>query len=513
MRVNRRLRRDDRGAVLIVVAAFLIVAVIFLAFVVDIGNQRQDRRQLTTSTDAAALDVAKRWADESLEPLSGFSEISSDRYDCTAEAADFLSRNRAIDDSYECEAVLINGQLASVRVFSRGTTEYEVGQAVGIDQGTVNSTSTAKIGSSEGGGLRPFAICSRDPDVLAWYIAARTALLADQPIPQPTITVGGPKFLPPECEQNNANWGFVRFATQSSGVGTTGQDALAGTILEGTDDPLSSFDNGDLDYDEERAICANDTDENPTTLYDEQDPVTCVFNDTGGGAWNNANTSAAFDALIANGIEFHLPLYGEIEPIGNGQLTGFPIIAFAEVKLVSYNAGGANGNSVTLQFLGLSAGDCCDVNSGNQKLEICDVGTTSGQVLASFAQECQTFSGTSGPPPVVPPPPPVSTCLFTIAAVNDTVTLTNGSTKVTEQDAIFDVQFAPLAQCGPLSYQARRVQGQTEIFPMSSEAPNAAGVVRIRLPAGTEIQQGTYAVQVLEGTQTKSPTGTLTVEP
>lgn len=421
MRMSPQRCTGERGAVLVVVAAFTIVAVIFLAFVVDIGNQRQDRRQLTTSTDAAALDVAKRWADNSLEPLTDFNLISAGRYDCSVSAQEYLGRNREIDAAYECEAEFLNGQLASVRVFSAGTTEYQVGSAIGIDEGSVNSTTSVRVTSTTGGGLRPFAVCSRDPDVLAWYSAAVLAVATNNPVPQDTITVGGPKFLPPQCEQNNANWGFVQFQAQDNGVGTTGQNALAGTIVRGTTDPLSSYDNGDLDYDEERQVCIDDNADG--TFYDDQDPVTCVTNANGAGGWNNANTAKAFDELIALGTTFHLPLYAEIEDLG-GQRTGFPIIAFAEVKLIGYNASGANGNSVTLRFLNLSSGDCCDVNDGNQQLEICDVGTTSGDILSSFANACQTSQGSSVPPPPLPPAPPPCTVLD-VAPPNQSMTVSN----------------------------------------------------------------------------------------
>lgn len=421
MRISPERCGGERGAVLIIVAAFSVVSVIFLAFVVDIGNQRQDRRQLTTSTDAAALDVAKRWADNSLEPLDSFTTISAEKYDCSVDAEEYLDRNREIDDNYECEAEFFNGQLASVSVFSSGTTEYQVGGAIGVDSGRVNSTTSVRITSEPGGGLRPFAVCSRDPDVVTWYAAAVAAVAAGVPVPEATLTVGGPKFLPPMCEQNNANWGFVQFATQGSGVGTVGQHALAGSILNGTTDPLSSFDDGDADYEEEKQVCIDDDADG--VFYDDQDPVTCVTNVSGAGAWNNANTTNAFNQLIALGTTFHLPLYGEIADLG-GQSTGFPIIAFAEVQLLGYNAAGADDNSVTLKFLNLASGECCDANDGNQRLEICDVGTTSGDVLSSFGSACQTSLGNSAPPPPLPPAPPP--CVVeNVAPASQAVTVAN----------------------------------------------------------------------------------------
>lgn len=399
MRINRQIRRDERGAVLILVAVFTIVAVIFLAFVVDIGNQRQDRRQLATATDAAALDVANRWADESLEPLDDFSLISANRWDCTEDAERYLQKNRPVDaGDYSCEAFFVNDQYASVSVFADGRTDYQVAQAIDIDDGPIASTTSVRLRSTVGGGLRPFTVCARDAEVTAWMNTGG-ATVED-------ITLGGDKFLPDECGKNNGNWGFFIFETQASG-----QKSLAEIIREGTEDPVASFDNGvngePLDpYKDEKAVCANDGDEKPQTLYDEQDPVTCVFNDTGAGGWNNANALEAFKYLRDNEIVFNLPIYGEIQPIGTGEQTGFPIIAFAEVQLLDYNrANGSDENDVTLRFLSLSTGDCCDVNESNAQIEICDVGTIGGQVLPDFTGNCQTFTGNSGGGPLVPPAP------------------------------------------------------------------------------------------------------------
>lgn len=399
MRVNKRVRRDERGAVLILVATFMIVAVIFLAFVVDIGNQRQDRRQLATATDAAALDVANRWADKSLEPLDDFVPIGANRWDCTQDADSYLQANRPVDaGDYSCEAFFVNGQYASVSVFADGRTDYQVAQAVNIDDGPIASTTSVRLRSTVGGGLRPFTVCARDVDVTAWMNSGG-ATVED-------ITLGGDKFLPDECGQNNGNWGFVVFETQGNG-----QKTLAEIIRDGSVDPVASFDNGPNGnpadpYQDEKAVCLDDGDESPQTLYDDQDPVTCVFNDTGAGGWNNNNALEAFDYLVDNDIVFNLPIYGEIQTLGPGQQTGFPIIAFAEVQLIDYNkAQGGDENDLTLRFLKLSSGECCDVNESNAQVEICDVGTPGGQVLPNFAGNCRTFTGASGGGPVVPPAP------------------------------------------------------------------------------------------------------------
>lgn len=500
MRMTRRMRRDDRGAVLIIAAAFMIVAVVFLAFVVDIGDQRQDRRQLATATDAAALAVADEWADQSLIPLASFTPAGLNQWDCSQAAIVHLNKNRAVDaGDYSCRAVRFNEQFASVSVFADGRTDYQIGQAVGVDDGPIGSTTSVRIRSTIGGGLRPFTICARDLDVQAWFNAGGS--------PEGhVITLGGDKFLPPECGQNNGNWGFVQFETQASG-----QRSLADVIRHGSSDPVASFDNGPQDpldpYADEKAVCSNDADENPQTLYDEQDPVTCVFNDQGAAGWNNNNALDAFDYLRDNSITFSLPLYGEIEPIGNGQQTGFPIIGFAEVQLVDYDpAQGANKNEITLRFLKLTTGDCCDVNESNELLEICDVGTPQGAQLASFLESCQTTNVNSGPPGNSVPPPGCVASSVTPSPQSESLDANEALT----QDVLFTLRVVNSAHCGTIT--ARAVQnGNANPRPSATVSGPSGNDYSIRFTAGTTFKNNkTFTIEVSEDGGLLDDSGRLT---
>lgn len=480
MRVTRR--QGDRGAVLPIVAVFAIVAAVFLAFVVDIGNQRQDRRQLTTATDAAALDVAQSWADNSLDPLPSFTSISATSWDCGTAAQDYLDRNRSDDTgSYDCTAEILDGQLGSVSVCSAGTVDYSLGGITGQNAGSIGSTTSVRITSAIGGGLRPFAVCAFDPDVAAWFAAGGS------PAGQ-VLTLGGDKFLPAECGQNNGNWGFVQFESQANGT-----PGVVDSLRNGSVDAISSFDNEDGDYDEEKQVCIDDDADN--TEYDDQDPVTCLFQVTGAGAWNNAGTANALDELISSGLTFSLPVYGERADLG-GSSTGFPVIGFAEVQLVAYDAQGANNNAMTLRFLRLTSGDCCEVNDSNQFLQLCDVGSNVGQVGARFASACQTSDASSGPGPSIPPAP--DPCV--VDDVNPTpqsVNVTNSGNSVTE--VVFAVDVADSTDCAGLVVRA---VGPNPAVAASSvvEVPTTGFTATFN--AGTKFKKNdTYSIEVsLNGT-------------
>lgn len=403
MRVSRRSRRDDRGAVLIIVAVFSIVAVIFLAFVIDIGNQRQDRRQFTTATDASALDVAQSWAT---------AKLASATYpggDCSVQAQDYLGRNRSeTPDSYACDATRINGRLGSVTVSAKGTVDYQIGQAIGFDEGGTGASTTVKISSTIGGGLRPFAVCATESALLeAWIDSQATAT----PLPPTDLIIGGPKFLPSNCGENNGNWGMVAFQSQASGVGNINGDGLAGTIARGSLDETITVDQS------QSGDATTECNKSYATQASEKG-ISCVFQETG-NPWTNDGVTDAFDYLKVNGIVFNLPVYGDRVDLG-GSKTGFPIIGFLEVELLSYcgdasptplaaaqlligACSGGKDNFVHVRLLRLSSGTCCDVNKDNRELSICDVGTIAGGVItADVLLNCQTPDGTSGPPPSVP---------------------------------------------------------------------------------------------------------------
>lgn len=394
MRVNIS-RRDERGAVLIIVAAFVIVAAIFLAFVIDIGNQRQDRRQLTTATDASALDVAQEWIE-----TGEFSATYFPGNDCSSRAYDYLNRNREVDSSYDCDVSRVSGQLGAVTVQSDGTTEYEIAQVIGQSQGQVASTSSVRVEPLEGGGLRPFAICAKDS------LALRAWLLA--PIAPIDLIIGGPKSLSPSCDPNNGNWGFVAFSQE----GINGFDGLRKTLDHGTTQGTYSLD---------RSPNPGDPETECEDAYYDTRPDACLLRLPGSSGWA-ASTEAVFQRLKDDQVIFNLPIYDNIVDLGGGK-TGFPIEGFIEVRLLSFcgdnsytpeallmiDAGACKNQSgqqvdnfLHLELRAVSTGDCCNINPDNYQLQICDVGTTGGAVLSSFTTACLTGGGHSGGGPSLP---------------------------------------------------------------------------------------------------------------
>lgn len=486
MRMRSRVRRDDRGAVLILVAVFAIVAVIFLAFVVDIGNQRQDRRQLATATDASALDVATRWSDVGLAKLANFTLVSGNSfkgvYDCTADAQDFLDRNREVDaGDYDCRAEILSPRLATVRVFARGETDYQVAPAIGIEQGGIGSSTAVKITANPFGGLRPFAVCASQPAFNAWYSSAD----AQNPNTVTRVTVTGDKFLPAECGSNNSDWGFVQFETQDSGTGNGNDNKLAGTMKNGSDDMITPY------YDAtnaHRQRCLKSYSQQKS----DHGAVSCIFDTSGAGGWNNNNTMDAFKHLIGPpAITFALPIYDRIVDLGGGK-TGFPVIGFAEARLVSYVQGGAKDNSVTLDLVQAFTTQPGFIGPNNRILEICDVGTTGGAQLASFTTACQPVAAGGGGAPPVGSSDPCTITGVTPATQDVPVQAGSSTASVSVQVTVADA-----TDCGTLAVNA--VDGSPPVgIPQVSQTGNTYRFTRgSGAPFGAAGR--TFVVEVSEG--------------
>lgn len=162
-----RITRDERGAVLIVVAVFSLVAVIFLAVVVDLGGLRAERKEVTTSTDAAALagvqviDFTLAVAGEDLPCSTVLSTEGTLLDPKTVEDTvnEYLERNGE-SDSEACTVTItnpLNGE-AYVTVGGSDVVDFAFGGATGVDEGRTDGVSSAAI-ESDGGGLRPFGMC------------------------------------------------------------------------------------------------------------------------------------------------------------------------------------------------------------------------------------------------------------------------------------------------------------------------------------------------------------------
>lgn len=175
MRTTLRVGRggSERGAVLILVAVFMVVAVVMLAAVVDLGGLRQEKKELTLSTDAAALAAVPlvAWGDSTLAATNVSASCATVPVDTTVEGAaaydfvedvvvEYLAKNGTpVEDLPRCEVVRTGDRQGYVLVQAQEDVEFQVATAFGQAGSSVSGSTVAASDFFRGGGLRPIGIC------------------------------------------------------------------------------------------------------------------------------------------------------------------------------------------------------------------------------------------------------------------------------------------------------------------------------------------------------------------
>ncbi|MFW2381979.1 MAG: pilus assembly protein TadG-related protein [Acidimicrobiales bacterium] len=297
---------SQRGAMLAWTALFMVVLMGCAALVIDLGLGWTSRRNLVTTTDAAALAAAQEYA------LGGTG--------CDAVASNYVSLNAPGATMTACDPLGTN----AVTVDAEQNITTSFAQVLGLTDFDTESSSTAKWGQPNGAtGLRPFGLCSEAPGMQQF--------LAN---PQATQThrIDYNKASPDQCGGNNVpgNWGTIDF----DGGANSNQDTKD-WVENGYDDAVYSGTLG--------GTCG-------------AEPYACYEGDTGATTGANKETKDLMDS----GMYFGLPIFDYA--IGNGAGSTFHLIGFARVRIVDFKFNGAEDQRfITLQFEpGIITGSCCN---------------------------------------------------------------------------------------------------------------------------------------------------------
>lgn len=304
----------------------------FTALSVDLGNAWQNRRQLVSSTDAAALAAVQEYA------LQGDG--------CATIAGTYLSANKVDATLVSCdpsEGAVDGDTSGNVLVTGRTTVDYAFAPIIGYDSKIVESTTVARYGIPLlAGGLRPFGLCE-------------DALLGDG------VNPGIQEYV--DWRDN----GFV------------GESAEA-TIVYSKDSNPNACNSGDpvpgnwatMDFDgggnSNADIQAWTLDGYPGLV--SKGPVP---GDTGAFS---PSLSVELGMLVSSGMEFQLPLFSSAT--GSGSTAVFEISGFVSVRVTGYQTNGSQElRSLSLVFVkSLATGVCCDalgVDTGTRVVQICAV--------------------------------------------------------------------------------------------------------------------------------------------
>lgn len=455
IRHYRYRRTGDRGAVLVVVAAFMMVAVLFVAFVVDIGNQRQNRRQLTTETDAVALAVAQEWADAS---LTSWDECSDTLYASRLAVVNNPNQNAAANPA--CSFVSPNPFQGYVTVSDGETAEFAFGGVTGVEAGSTGASSTVAVSARRGGGLRPLALCALDPNLASW------------------IATGAPA----EFDIFATRGLVVPLCADTTAVGNWGQVVL----------PPSRANQNDWTDDVENGA------EDPVTVNQQ------LANLTGVGM-----NSAAQEFEALEGTDFFLPVYSYADR-SRGSDVSYPVTGFVEVRLVGSDISGSSPSFTIRPLRYQTTGTCCFVNGFNAELELCDVGDIGGGTGSDRGSNCLATL-----PPAVSPTVPPPMCTATISGATSqasAVTVARGLGGLASSVTYTYTLPTPAACTG--SFTAAALRGGTTAATVSATV--SGGTVTATFPSGTtdfqpdriytiELRHGSAPVEVSGRLDTSTP--------
>lgn len=341
VRRRRFVGRGERGAVLVIVAVFAIVAVAFMAFVIDIGNQRQEAREVATSTDAAALaavsvvDFSAVALDDGVAACAELASTDTSYATVQDVAAFYLAENGREDasDIGGCTVVKTGPGAGYVTVSASDTVDYSFGPAIGQDSGSVSDSSTARVAGAEGGGLRSIAACNKTISEAVFGSSSTslpsTETVYSSPLPSGTVVAGSvktssacPKLKKngqPDSSTGAGNFGKVYYPGGNPANGGTGPDCNSNTTC---DYAWNGY-------------------------YGNVDAL------TSGSPGNDFGPSrGAYEKLLADGTAFWLPVYESFQGNGNSPGTGYNLTHFVQVRLTAFDPGA--GPSFTFDVIGVT---------------------------------------------------------------------------------------------------------------------------------------------------------------
>lgn len=162
---------DDEGAVAVVVALLLTVAMILGAFALDIGNAYANARQLSVAADAASLAAAAKVGERytAAFPNASCSAANLTAIDATKIAQDEADRvntaNSRTGTSEPVATVTVtcedSTKAIQVAIRNNRVVRTALAAVIGVDSIKPNSYAVARYRKSTvGGGLRPWAVCN-----------------------------------------------------------------------------------------------------------------------------------------------------------------------------------------------------------------------------------------------------------------------------------------------------------------------------------------------------------------
>ncbi len=327
LNLGPRLRTDERGVSLPLVAISMVALVGMASLVVDLGNGWRTRRALIPATDAAALAAAQDYVND----VDG----------CAVSAGTYLVDNAPTATLVSCVPFAYNADHGRVTVTATDNVDTWLAGVIGRGDYPTQSVTTAVWGPPlTVTGLRPIGLCFDGS-------ADLQDLVNNPPATETLLRINYNKDQPNACGGSiPGNWGVVDF------------DGGANSNADTKDWVLNGYP-GQVSF-------AN----HPVTDCDGEPH--CYDGDTGA----LAGIGNELDDLKDSGIYFTLPVFNFAEnPGANAE---FHLMGVIKVRLVDFRVNGPEAARY-FEFLvkpGLITGTCCgggSGSSGNKVIALCGV--------------------------------------------------------------------------------------------------------------------------------------------
>lgn len=334
-------RRDDEGAVAVIVAILSTVLLLLAAFAVDIGNAYAQGRQVSVAMDAGALSAAAKVGN--LMPRNqacSTNLLNSINAQSVAQAeADRINqenRKNGLPEAVDSVTVACadSNKAVEVTLNNRRGVPTALGGLIGIDTINAGNYAAARyVRKKVAGGLRPWAVCDG------------TALLAQQ---NPGTTYVAPldNKLGVCTSQASGNWGSVDFDGGSNSAGD-----LASWTMNGYPGPVTIPSTLPADPGVSGSNALKDAFGalvNQVVLF----PSTTGFN---GGNGNNASFGAVGIVTVkVCGVYYQNQTYNTgsdcwVDPVAGARTAGTPTtVTVNGGAMNSSNANGNNRNRLTV---------------------------------------------------------------------------------------------------------------------------------------------------------------------
>jgi hypothetical protein len=309
---SERARRED-GAVIVVVALMMVVILGGAAVSIDLGDAWQEKRQLHTATDAAALSAAEVYAMEG----DG----------CESVAGDFLAENDTESAEESCD--WMPGVVTSAGYVTVSATKPQSWRFLDVESGVISSQTSVEWGlPASAGGMRPFALCTEYQPFAAWMNNPVGPASTSESIQIPFTKNGL------GCGDSPGNWAFLDYDGTSGGASD-----LKDWFAEGYPEPV----------------------EFPSLIQPQTGHVSSLQSTLG--------------TLVSNGTVFPIAVYDLVEGTGNNAI--YHAVGVVKVKLIDFSITGSQSNQyMTFQFVpGFLTGTCCGTgpDTGARVVNICAV--------------------------------------------------------------------------------------------------------------------------------------------